>query len=75
MGGETKLATRYATVEINRLDPFIADLATTRPTEVDAVLGAELEAELDNGASHSHLPLLQDLTHAECDAQRGQLHW
>lgn len=62
---EAKLATRYATVEMNRLASFITELATTRPEEVDAVLGSELKAELERGASHSYLPVLQDLTHAD----------
>ena len=62
---EAKLAARYATIEINRLAPFITELARVRPNEVESVLGAELDAELENGGTHSHLPLLQDLTHAD----------
>ena len=62
---EARLATRYATVELNGFAPFITDLAKARPAEVDEVLGTELDAELVFGGSHSYLPVLQDLTHAD----------
>ncbi|MCP5559553.1 MAG: hypothetical protein H7A55_17550 [Verrucomicrobiaceae bacterium] len=62
---EARLATRLAMVEINGFAPFIKDLATDRPCEVDAVLGVELSAQLELAGTHSHLPALQDLTHAD----------
>ena len=62
---EASLATRYATVEMNGFAPFIAELAKTRPVEVDQVLGTEVVSELNQGASHSYLPVLQNLTHAD----------
>ena len=62
---DARLAARYATVEINGFAPFIVELARVKPTDVDALLGNELDAELTFGGSHSHLPVLQDLTHAD----------
>jgi hypothetical protein len=37
---------------------------------VDAVLGAEIEAELAAGGDHPLLPVLQDLTHADAQVKR-----
>ena len=62
---EARIAAAYATVELNELAPFIADLAESHPTEVDEVIGGELSAELEVGADHDHLPVLNNLLRAE----------
>ena len=62
---EARIAVAYATVEINELAPFITDLARSHPTEVNEVIGCELSAELRVGADHDHLPVLNNLSHAE----------
>lgn len=61
---EAKIAAAYATLELNGFAPFITDLATSHPIEVETVLGDEISAELAVGGEHSHLPTLQDLSHA-----------
>lgn len=66
---EAQTAAAYATVEINGLSPWIADLAIAHPNAVDAVLGGELDAELDAGGDHDHLRLLADLGDADIPVQ------
>lgn len=61
---EARIAAAYATVEINGFASFISDLAVSHPIEVDAVLGGELSEQLSVGSDHNHLPILQDLRHA-----------
>lgn len=67
---EARLAVAYATVEMNGFARFIGDLAQSHPAEVDAVLGEELSAELVGAGDHQHLPMLQDLTHADLSVKR-----
>ena len=62
---DARLAAAYATIEINGLAPFIADLAETHPSEVEAVIGGELSAELLIGSECEHLPILQNLGHTD----------
>ncbi|CAN5898710.1 hypothetical protein BH11VER1_BH11VER1_29430 [soil metagenome] len=62
---DAKLAARYATVEMNGFASFITVLAMSQPTAVECVLGDELVAELQSAGTHSHLPVLQDLTHSD----------
>jgi len=62
---DAKVASAYARVELNGLAPFIADLATAFPMEVEQVLGNELSAQLSIGADSTYLPMLQDLVHAD----------
>lgn len=62
---EARIAAAYTTVELNELAPFIADLARSHPAEVDEVIGGELSAELRASADHDHLPVLNNLPHAE----------
>ena len=62
---KVRVAAAYATVELNEFAPFIADLVRSHPTEVDEVIGGELSAELRVGADHDHLPVLNNLLHAE----------
>lgn len=62
---EARTATAYATVELNGFAPFLGDLVSVFPAEVEAVLGGELIAELDVGADHDHLSILQDLARAD----------
>lgn len=62
---EARIASAYATIEINGLPPFITDLALVHPADVDAVLGGELTAQLGIGGDASFLPLLQALSHAD----------
>ena len=62
---EVRLATVYATIELNGFAPWIRDLVRLRATEVEAVLGKELDAELAVGGDHDYLRVLQDLSHAD----------
>lgn len=62
---EASTAAAYATVELNGFASFITDLTKSHPAEVDAVIGAELSAQLTAGGDHGHLPILQDLSHAD----------
>ena len=62
---EARIAAAYATIELNGLAPFIGDLAESHPSEVEAVIGAEVSAELELGSDYEHLPTLQDLGHAD----------
>ena len=67
---EARIAAAYATVEINGLAPFITDLVSTHPAEVDAILGEELINQIKLGGEHGYLPLLQDLTQADIALKR-----
>ena len=62
---EARTAAAYASLELNGFAPFIVDLVESHPTEVEAVIGNELSAELKSGSDHDHLPTLQDLTYAD----------
>jgi len=62
---EAQVATAYATVELNGFPSWLVDLVEAHPGEVDTVLGAELVNELDVSVEYQHLPVLQDLTHAD----------
>ncbi|MBB3805284.1 hypothetical protein FHR51_001418 [Xanthomonas arboricola] len=55
---EVKLACRYALLELNRLPPWLEQLATRHPAAVDSVIGRELSEDLVNGAD-PHGMLLQ----------------
>lgn len=55
---EAKLACRYALLELNRLPPWLEQLATRHPAAVDAVIGRELAEDLRAG-SDPHGMLLQ----------------
>lgn len=67
---DAKAAARYATLELNGFPAWLAALVKERPTEVDAVLGAELTAQIALAQDYQHLPMLQDLTHAEDSVKR-----
>ncbi|WDJ75253.1 hypothetical protein [Xanthomonas campestris] len=56
--GEVKLACRYALLELNRLPPWLEQLATRHPAAVDSVIGRELSEDLGKGAD-PHGMLLQ----------------
>jgi len=58
-------AARYSTLELNGFPTWLAALAKEHPSQVDAVIGTELTAQLSFAFEYQHLPLLQDLTHAE----------
>ena len=67
---EARAAAAYATMEMNELAPFIADLARSHPSEVEAVIGGEVSAELELGSEHGHLPTLQRLGHVDGNLKR-----
>ena len=67
---EARVATAYATVELNGFAGWIRDIAYTHPDEVNAVLGQELDAELATGDDHDHLPVLHDLARADIRLKR-----
>ncbi|APO98940.1 hypothetical protein [Xanthomonas perforans] len=55
---QAKLACRYALLELNRLPPWLEQLAIRHPVAVDAVIGRELSEELGKNAD-PHSMLLQ----------------
>ncbi|MBJ6718832.1 ATP-binding protein [Bacillus sp. PR5] len=57
---EAKLALRYVSVELNGFPVWLEGFAAVHPAAVDAVLGAELTAELDEPAI-VHSSMLQDI--------------
>ncbi|MCW2573544.1 MAG: uncharacterized protein JWO88_3602 [Frankiales bacterium] len=80
---DAKAAARYATLELNGFPAWLAALVKEHPSEVDAVIGAELTAQIALAQDYQHLPMLQDLTHAEAPikqllaprCQVGLLNW
>ena len=62
---EARTATVYATIELDGFAPFITDLAVSHPKDVSDVIGGEVSGELRLGGDHDHLPVLQDLAHAD----------
>lgn len=67
---EAVKAATYATIELNGFPPFVTDLATSHPAEVGAIIGGEAKAQLTMGDDHDHLPILQDLEHADVTVKR-----
>jgi hypothetical protein len=67
---EAQVAAGYSTVEINGLPVWLKDLTAVHPAAVDAVLGDELEAELEAGTEHGYLPVLQDLASGDLGLKR-----
>lgn len=55
---EARTAAAYATIELNGLAPFIADLVKSHPHEVEEVVGGEVSAALRAGGDCEHLPVL-----------------
>jgi len=62
---DAETATRYATIEINGLAPFITDLARTHPDVVKTVIGNELTNQLKKSDEVGHVGMLQDVGHAD----------
>jgi len=62
---EARTAALYALFEINSFPHWLATLAASHPKVVQEVVGEELIAELAVADAHSHLPTLQNLTHAD----------
>lgn len=46
---EAKLACRYALMDLNRLPPWVEELATRHPSAVDEVIGGEVDDALRSG--------------------------
>lgn len=67
---EARRAAAYATLELNGFPGFLADLARAHHAAVDAVIGHELSEQLKLGDDNAHLPILQDVTHAERGVKR-----
>lgn len=67
---DAQAAARYGTLELNGFPSWLTSLAKERPREVDAVLGVELTAQIAVAKDHEHLPILQDLTHADDSIKR-----
>lgn len=61
---EAQTAAVYTTVELNGFTPWLEELAAAHPGEMESVLGAEIIAQLAVSSEYSHLPIVQDLTHA-----------
>lgn len=62
---EVRVATTYATLELNGLALFVYDLVAAHPTVVETTIGNELSVQLGMGHRFSHLPLLQDISHSQ----------
>ena len=62
---EVRTAAAYAMIELNGFAPYIVDLAVAHPSEVEAIIGSEISAELAIGSECGHLPTLQNLSHAD----------
>ncbi len=60
---EAELALRYAPIQLNGFPAWLEGIALAHPPTVDAVLGEELTAELDELAS-AHSGMLQDIQYA-----------
>lgn len=67
---EAALASAYATVEINGLADYLGMLAVEHPHSVESRLGDELDRQIALIGTVPHLPLLQDVSHAEPAVQR-----
>lgn len=57
---EARLALRYVSIELNGFPAWLEDFSAIHPSAVDAVLGAELTAELTEPAI-SHSSMLQNI--------------
>ncbi|MBK0401295.1 hypothetical protein H0I76_19020 [Limibaculum sp. M0105] len=62
---EARLASAYATLELNGFASFVYDLVAAHPVAVDEVIGGELTVEITSGGDPTTLPMLQDLAYAE----------
>jgi hypothetical protein len=62
---EAGLAAVFSMLELNGFGSFLPDLAQAHPAEVEAVVGGELTAQIAQGAEQAHLPVLQNLSHAD----------
>ena len=62
---EARTAAAYATIELNGFAPYVVDLAAAHASEVEAIIGGEVSAELAIGSECEHLPTLQNLSHAD----------
>ena len=67
---EARTAAAYATIELNGFAPFITDLATSHPAEVEDVIGGEVSSELSVGADHRNLSTLRNLAYSDGDLRR-----
>ena len=67
---DANTATAYAMIELNGFAAFLGDLVESHPEEVAEVIGGEVRTELTMGCDHDHLPVLQDLTHADAGLKR-----
>ena len=68
---EARTAAAYATIELNGFAPFITDLATSHPAEVEDVIGGEVSSELSVGADHRNLSTLRNLAYSDGDMRRA----
>ena len=62
---DARTAAAYATVEMNGFAPFLTALAESHPSEVEAVIGGEVSAELSVGDKYESLPALQNLCYPD----------
>lgn len=62
---DVRTAAAYATIERSGFSPFIEDLAISHPVEVEKLIGDEIDAELEIGNEHDHLPTLHNLAYMD----------
>ena len=67
---DVNTATAYAMIELNGFAAFLGHLLESHPEEVAEVIGGEVRTALTMGRDHDHLPVLQDLTHADARLKR-----
>jgi hypothetical protein len=67
---EARLATVYATLELNRFAGWLVDLVDAHGSEVAEVLGAELEYEMTLSGKCQYLPTLQNAAHADLNIKK-----
>jgi hypothetical protein len=66
---EASIAVTYAVLEMNGFASLISNLVTSHPKIVEAVIGGELNRQLQLGGEHNYLTMLQNLTHADAALQ------
>ncbi|WDA41917.1 hypothetical protein [Erythrobacter sp. BLCC-B19] len=64
-GKDAETAARLAPVELNGVPPWLADLVKQHPDAVEATLGKELSAQLDDAVSFEFPGLLADFSRAD----------
>ena len=68
---EARIATLYATIEMNGFAQFLTDLLHSHPSVLQEVLGTELSKAFEVAGDHRHLPVLSHLSYADSSIKRA----